>query len=109
MKRLMVLCVVLLAIALIAPPVFAKDKMVDSQTRERTIKRLQRISDVLSSAKNQVGIEQAAIEADIAAHADRFEADDITALQTLFPYMTTVKNEITNYETEKNTLFPDMD
>ena len=87
---------------------FVHAKMVDSQTNARTVQRIQRISQILDNARNQVGVEYAAIQADIVVYPSRYDANDITNLQSLAPYLTIIKNDIIDYEAQKETVFPDM-
>ena len=98
--------IVFLAVMFMASIAIAK--MVDSQTNARTIQRIQRISQILDNARNQVGVEYAAIQADITAYPLRYDLDDKTNLQTLASGLTTIKNNIVAWEAQKNTLFPDM-
>ena len=103
MKRLIV---VFLAVMFIAS--VAEAKMVDNQNEERAIKGIQKISRILNDARNQVGTEVVKLQADIAADPDRYDPNDITALQSLFPYLTTIKNDISAYEGQKDIVFPNM-
>ena len=103
MKKVLV---VFLAVMFLASVV--ESKMVDNQTNARTIQRIQRISQILDNARNQVEVEYAAIQADIAAYPGRYDPDDKTDLQTLASGLTTIKNEIVAWEAQKNSLFPDM-
>lgn len=104
MKKVIV--VILIAMFLVT---IAEARMVDSQTNARTIKRIQRISQILDNTRNQIGIEYAAIQADIQAHPSRLHPDDRASLQSLAALLTTIKDNIAAYEAQKNIVFPDME